>query len=121
MLQGWRKAAVTLEDADLSLLSKEFSKKELKRVVDHLGNNISQSIDGITYYFIKFYLKIISEDVSRTFSQYFSTGMMYPSWKETLIALIPKVSNPMSPSNYRPISLFLYIYKLVAKLLLKTL
>ncbi|PKU87328.1 putative mitochondrial protein [Dendrobium catenatum] len=40
---------------------------------------------------------------------------MNKSWKETLIVLILKVSNPSTPSNYRPINLCNTIYKIAAK------
>ncbi|PKU65997.1 integrator complex subunit 11 [Dendrobium catenatum] len=46
---------------------------------------------------------------------------MSSSWKETLVILIPKINNPLSPSNFRPISLCMSIYKLVAKILLNRL
>ncbi|XP_020702039.1 uncharacterized protein LOC110113703 [Dendrobium catenatum] len=42
---------------------------------------------------------------------------MDPSWKETIVVLIPKVMNPDHPSKFRPISLCQTIYKIVAKVL----
>ncbi|XP_020673916.2 uncharacterized protein LOC110093385 [Dendrobium catenatum] len=43
------------------------------------------------------------------------------NWKETLVVLIPKVSNPVLPTNFRPISLCNSVYKVVAKLILNRL
>ncbi|XP_020688765.1 uncharacterized protein LOC110104129 [Dendrobium catenatum] len=49
--------------------------------------------------------------------EFFATGCMDPDWKETMVVLIPKTSNPDRPSMYRPISLCQTIYKIVAKVL----
>ncbi|XP_028556426.1 uncharacterized protein LOC114581138 [Dendrobium catenatum] len=46
---------------------------------------------------------------------------MYYNWKDTLVVLIPKVSNPLMPSNYRPISLCNSVYKITAKVILNRL
>ncbi|PKU75269.1 integrator complex subunit 11 [Dendrobium catenatum] len=46
---------------------------------------------------------------------------MDPSWKETVVVLIPKVKNPDRPSKFRPISLCQTIYKIVAKILVNRL
>ncbi|KAI0488502.1 hypothetical protein KFK09_028336 [Dendrobium nobile] len=61
--------------------------EEILEVIKGLGNNISPGHDGI----------------------------MSKSWKETLIVLIPKISNPLSPEAFHLISLCNSIYKVVAK------
>ncbi|PKU82193.1 Putative ribonuclease H protein [Dendrobium catenatum] len=43
---------------------------------------------------------------------------MCTDWKDTNVVLIPKVKNPLLPSNYRPISLCNTIYKIVVSMLL---
>ncbi|PKU67510.1 putative mitochondrial protein [Dendrobium catenatum] len=46
---------------------------------------------------------------------------MDPSWKETVVVLIPKVTCSDHPSKFRPISLCQTIYKVVAKILVNRL
>ncbi|PKU61153.1 putative mitochondrial protein [Dendrobium catenatum] len=46
---------------------------------------------------------------------------MEPTWKETVVVLIPKVMNPNHPSKFRPISLCQTIYKIVANVLVNRL
>ncbi|PKU82800.1 hypothetical protein MA16_Dca006098 [Dendrobium catenatum] len=43
---------------------------------------------------------------------------MCKDWKDIVVVLIPKTSNPSIPSAYRPINLCNSIYKIVAKVLL---
>ncbi|XP_028557267.1 uncharacterized protein LOC114581389 [Dendrobium catenatum] len=46
---------------------------------------------------------------------------MDSNWKDTLIVLIPKNSNPLLPSNYKHISLCNSVYKVAAKVILNRL
>lgn len=51
----------------------------------------------------------------------FATGFFDHSIAETLIVLIPKVDNPKSFKDFRPISLCNTIYKIVIKVLVNRL
>ncbi|KAI0522478.1 hypothetical protein KFK09_004857 [Dendrobium nobile] len=46
---------------------------------------------------------------------------MHKEWKKTLIVLIPKIKSPLTPSNYKPISLCQTNYKIVATMLVNRL
>ncbi|XP_020681220.1 uncharacterized protein LOC110098664 [Dendrobium catenatum] len=118
---GWPNRINGLSNESVELLDAEFTMEEIEKVISSLGSNISPEIDGISYSFIKGYWKIIAQDIREAIFQFISTGKMNEKWKETLIVLIPKVQNPVDPSQFRPISLCLSIYKIIAKLLLNRL
>ncbi|KAI0497165.1 hypothetical protein KFK09_020387 [Dendrobium nobile] len=46
---------------------------------------------------------------------------MCPSWKDTMVILIPKTDNAAAPNQFRPISLCQSLYKVVAKILVNRL
>ncbi|KAI0530913.1 hypothetical protein KFK09_000461 [Dendrobium nobile] len=117
----WPNRINGLSNESVELLDAEFIMEEIEKVISNLGSNISPGIDGISYSFIKGYWKIIAQDIRGAIFQFISTGKMNEKWKETLIVLIPKVQNPVDPSQFRPISLSLSIYKIIAKLLLNRL
>lgn len=48
---------------------------------------------------------------------FFRTGKLLPEWNQTLIALIPKVPQPESVTQLRPISLCNFCYKIIAKVI----
>ncbi|XP_020675414.1 uncharacterized protein LOC110094507 [Dendrobium catenatum] len=90
---NWPKQIAILDDADRRILENQISYMEILDVIKGLGNNKSPGPDG----------------------------KMCSNWKETLIVLIPKISNPLSPEGFRPINLCNSIYKVVDKVLLNRL
>ncbi|XP_020697058.1 uncharacterized protein LOC110110090 [Dendrobium catenatum] len=63
----------------------------------------------------------VPEDLWKGICQFISSGIMCEKWRETSVVLIPKLKNPMIPSNYRPINLCNSIYKIIARLLVNRL
>ncbi|PKU61068.1 hypothetical protein MA16_Dca027077 [Dendrobium catenatum] len=108
--------------ADFSgYLDAEVTKEEIWNVVCSLGRNKAPGRDGVTASFFKFFWEIVGEQVTLACLEFFSTGVMEPLWKETIVVLLPKVNNPDQPSKFRPISLCQTIYKIVAKVLVNRL
>jgi hypothetical protein len=56
-------------------------------------------------------------DLCRVILDILNTGIMPPQLNSTNIVLIPKVKNPVSVSDYRPISLCNVFYKVISKVL----
>lgn len=67
-------------------------------------------------FFQRFWL-LVEESVKKEVKQIFTSLTMPEYLNRTLITLIPKCSNPESISNYRPISLCNFVYKIVTKLI----
>ncbi|GJN40477.1 hypothetical protein PR202_gb29692 [Eleusine coracana subsp. coracana] len=71
--------------------------------------------DGLN---VAFYLAAwpwIKEDVTALIQQFYNSGQLLHELKATCIVLIPKNANPAYPQDFRHISLFNVIYKIIAK------
>ena len=67
--------------------------------------------------FIKAFWNLVKPDVLRFMDEFYVNGIFPWGGNASLIVLIPKVPNPQSLDEYRPISLIGCMYKIVAKLL----
>ena len=70
--------------------------------------------------FLELY-EILAGDLLKVVEDTRITGRISASFNSTFIALIPKVDNPISLSDFRPISLYNCIYKVVSKVIAKIL
>ena len=64
---------------------------------------------------------VLKESVITVVREFFRSGLMPEGVNSTSITLIPKVSNPLSMLDYRPISLCNVIYKVISKCLVNRL
>lgn len=55
----------------------------------------------------------MSKEVTGAVKEFFATGIMRQGVNDTCIVLIPKVPHPELLKDFRPISLFNVIYKVV--------
>ena len=90
---------------------------EIWMAVSDLGSDKSLGSDGMTGLFYKTYWKIVKHNVIRFIKSFFRHGHLLKSFNHTHLALIPKVSNPNKVSQFRPISLGNFIFKVISKIL----
>ena len=60
---------------------------------------------------------IVGDNVVFVVLEFLNTSYLLPDLNHTYIVLIPKIKNPVKVSDYRPISLCNFIYKIIAKVL----
>ena len=72
--------------------------------------------NGLPVLFYK-YWNIVGDSVVKEIINFFESGKMLNELNSTLTVLIPRIQNPTSDSQYRPISLCNVVYKTMAKLL----
>ncbi|GLT29812.1 hypothetical protein SLA2020_046560 [Shorea laevis] len=73
--------------------------------------------DGLHAAFFQQYWDSINPKLCNEIRLVFSSGTMPESWNNSLICLIPKVQNPETISQFRPIGLCNVIYKIVTKII----
>ncbi|KAL8509574.1 hypothetical protein ACS0TY_016699 [Phlomoides rotata] len=106
-----------LDQEENKLLIEEFSVEEIKKVVWSCEDNKSPGPDGYNFKFIKGFWNLLEEEVVRFCSEFHCNGNLAKGINSTFIVLIPKVRNPLSIKEFRPISLVGCLYKIIAKLL----
>ena len=71
--------------------------------------------DGFNVDFFQKNWDMVSNEVCKTILHSLNNAVIGTDLNSTFIALIPKTKNPMSVTNYRPISLCNVLYKIISK------
>jgi len=98
-------------------LTRPFSLEEVKQAVWDCDGRKSPGPDGINFDFIRKFWDILKNDFMTFLSEFHRNGKLTKGLNSTFIALIPKVHNPQSLNDFRPISLVGCMYKVLAKVL----
>ena len=81
------------------------------------GGDKAPGPDGFSFAFVKSYWDILKDDVVNMVNEFHERAYIPIGCNSSFITLIPKVSNPILMSDFRPISLIGIQYKIIAKLL----
>lgn len=98
-------------------LMRPISPKEIKNAVFQMGPLKAPGPDGFPGMFYQKYWQEEGEDTCRAVTSFFSGGFLLRELNKTNIVLIPKVANPESLSQFRPISLCNFNMKIICKVL----
>lgn len=90
---------------------------EVKKVVFSLSTLKAHGPDGLNGEFFQNNWHVIHDDVEKAVSLFFNTSELGEFVNETLVALTPKVPNPESICQLRPISCCNFIYKVISMIM----
>jgi hypothetical protein len=102
------------ENLSLCVIPEE---REINQVISQLGLFKAPSPYGFTCLFFKTYWSIVRLDVINFVQSFFRHGFLLKEFNHTHLALIPKIDNPSRPTQFRPISLSNFTYKIISKIL----
>ena len=114
-LNGTRFRSISQQQNDMSVA--RFREEEIKAAVWDCGSEKSPGPDGFNFKFIKQFWETLKPDFIRFLDEFHVNGIFPKGCNASFIALIPKVKDPQSLNEYRPISLIGCVYKTVAKIL----
>jgi hypothetical protein len=104
--------------ADMNIqLDAEFTAAEVEHALKQMGPLKAPGPDGMAPIFYQKYWHIVGNDVTASILSCLKDGSLLKKINHTHICLIPKVQNPESMKDYRPISLCNVVYKIIAKVL----
>ncbi|KAL4575851.1 hypothetical protein LXL04_011938 [Taraxacum kok-saghyz] len=94
-----------LSDTDRIWLESPIDENEIKTAIWDCGNEKAPGPDGYTIKFLKNYWNLLQEDIM-AFVRYFEAGgKLSRGSNSSFLSLLPKVKDPLSLNDYRPISL----------------
>lgn len=99
------------------LLEDSFSLAEIKKAVWSCGGEKAPGPDGFSFAFIKKYWDIVKVDIHNMMHEFYFVNEIPKGCNSSFITLIPKVDNPLTFSDFRPISLIGIQYKIISKIL----
>jgi len=102
---------------NLGNLELPFTKEEIEQVIRGLPNNKSPGPDGFTNEFIKGCWPLIEPDIIQLCIKFQNEDVCLRSINTSHIVLIPKKDSPLTPNDFRPISLLNSTMKIITKLL----
>ena len=96
----------------------EVSENQVLKMVRSIKSN-SCGVDGISAYFLKLGIEYSVFAFTDIINSSFRHRKFPERWKKALVKPIPKNSNPLNASEYRPISLLPAFSKVVEKIVAK--
>ena len=91
--------------------------EEIKNAIFSMNDSKAPGPDGFSSLFFKKAWSIVRSDVVKAVESFFNSGCLLHEINCTIIALVPKVPNPRSMHDYRPISCSNTIYKCITKII----
>ena len=108
---------VTWSTQHLDILKGEITHEEIKKAMFSIDDNKAPGPDGFSSLFFKAAWSIIGSDVVEAVTSFFKSGRLLREVNCTVIALAPKVPNPETMNDYRPISCCNAMYKCISKII----
>ncbi|KAJ3701003.1 hypothetical protein LUZ61_004708 [Rhynchospora tenuis] len=99
------------------LLVETPSMHEIRRAVFTLGPDKSPGPDGLTARFIQQNWKIVGPEICTQVRSIFLNEEIPRDWLRCRVTLIPKSEEPLTPAEFRPISVGNILYRLVMKII----
>ena len=93
------------------------SETEIYDIVFGMNADVAAGPDGFGGHFYQACWHIIKEDLLNVVTYFFNGHDLPKSWTNTLIVALPKVDNPNTFSDIRPISLCNFFAKIIYKII----
>ncbi|KAL4581753.1 hypothetical protein LXL04_006281 [Taraxacum kok-saghyz] len=107
----------TLSTDEANWMIRPVNDEEIKQALFDIGNDKAPGPDGYTSTFFKKSWHIVGKDVCLAVKEFFLNGQLLQAINHTILALLPKVENPNTMKDFRPISCCNVIYKCITKII----
>jgi retron-type reverse transcriptase len=99
---------------------REFTREEIRRVIEGMNNKKAPGEDGITAEIYKLIFKILPKSITALYNSCLKNGVFPERWKKAKIIPItkPGTQNSKDVNKYRPINLLNVVGKILEKALI---
>ena len=94
-----------------------YTEQEVKEALFNIGDLKAPGPDGLHAIFYKRFWSMLGDDLVTEVLQAVNSCTIPSGWNNTTVVLIPKVENPETVAQFRPISLCNVVYKVISKML----
>jgi len=106
---------VTVEENNMLTLMPAVD--EIKKAVFDMNADGAPGPDGFGGYFYQHFWDIVAADVVSSVQEFFCTGVIIPNLNSNILVLIPKIPGAASMTDFRPIALANFQFKIITKIL----
>jgi len=99
-----------------AMLEEPFTEQEVEKALFQMAPNKAPGVDGFNAGFFQTHWQLVKGCVVNAVLGFLNGGEMPEEVNQTLLVLIPKVTNPQDLSQFRPISLCNVLYKICRRL-----
>ncbi|KAK0584046.1 hypothetical protein LWI29_006910 [Acer saccharum] len=96
-------------------LDRDFTAEEVRLAIFDLSPSKAPGPDGFHALFFQKFWHILKDDVTSVCLRILNGYASVKEFNRTTVVLIPKLNNPISPKDFRPIALCSVIYKTITK------
>lgn len=93
------------------------TREEIKETLFQMSPDKAPGPDGITARFLQANWDTMAEDMTRAIRKVFESGKPPTDWMKSRIVLIPKIPDPLTPKDYRLITVGNISYRLLMKII----
>jgi hypothetical protein len=106
-----------VDDEMNEALAREYTNEEIKYALFQMGPTKAPGPDGFPAIFYQRHWDLLEQDLCSAVRGFLMGSDIPDGFCNSIIVLIPKVNNPDSLTNFRPISLCNVVYKIASKVL----
>ena len=96
-------------------LTKEYTDEEIKCALFQMGPTKAPGPDGFPALFYQTHWEFLKDEICCAVRSFLAGGDIHEGFCDSVVVLIPKISNPQHLKNFRPISLCNVLYKIASK------
>ncbi|KAL0455256.1 UNVERIFIED_CONTAM: LINE-1 reverse transcriptase [Sesamum latifolium] len=116
-LQLWARYVLSQEEGEAMVRPVE--RDEVKNAIFDIAEDKAPGPDGYSAGFYKAAWSVIGEELTTAIQDFFTTGKLLKQVNATVLSLIPKVANPTTVAEFRPISCCNVLYKAITKIIVQ--
>ncbi|XP_074299986.1 uncharacterized protein LOC141631182 [Silene latifolia] len=115
--KGIVQAGKCLTAVHLAVLNAPLTDEEIKHAMFSIPGNKAPGPDGYSSQFFKDSWSIVGKDIIKAVKSAYESGKVLKECNNTILTLIPKIDNPESVLQFRPIACCTTLYKCLAKVI----